>query len=189
MAKTRLIENYLGTHGEVTVKYGFCLIENKSISEFKGIRLESPKNNNTQEYYKKLKFWDAIFYGETTNSQLKEITSYLKLDNSYDSVNVKSYYKNKKLKKSIFEEEYKLKLAETPQLSLKNGQSDDYEKTKDILVLYDFGDILILHNEFFYVEDDLVGASFNYYHPWFDANRNEHSVKYEEYVITGIIFK
>ena len=189
LAKTRLIENYLGTHGEVTVKYGFCLIENKSITEFKGITLKSPANESINEYYKNLEFWDAIFYGETTNTQLKEITSYLKLDNSFDSVNVKPYLKNKKLKKNKFEEEYDLNLADNPQLSLKNGQSEDHVQTKDILVQYDFGDVLILYNESDIDEGYTIGASFNYYNPWTDADGKGMDIGFGVFKITGILFK
>jgi len=184
LCKTRFTKNEMGANMPMIIEYGFCILSNNSIKEFKTKKI-NPFKLDFDEYDEQVEFWDTIFRTKTTQNQLNTINKEI-LKNDYNFLinNVDSYKVDFKISISNFEKEKNISLKKIKQKGLHNTESTKYDSTKRLHILYDFGNILILNNIITvdYEDKKNVGASFNYLIP-FDGSY----IQFDSYFVTGVL--
>lgn len=188
LCKTRFTQNEMGSYSPMMVEYGFCILTNDSIIEFKTKVLNPDKLNNEDEYYIKLKFWDKIFRTETNIDQLNMINNQI-LDSNYNfsDVNIDKYKIDRKISTSEFEKQKNISLKQKSQKALKNAHNTTYHSKKMLHIMYDFDDVIIIKNRVDFDDDIEIGAYFNYLIPWTDPNGVEKNIDYDIITVTGVL--
>ena len=196
LCRTRFLKNDMGGHWFQHVEYGLCVLSKGKVIEYKTKILDpkylAPDDSNpdrtkkevTEKEYNDLqKHWDWIFktglnFEKLSKQQQKICDEYGFKENNADKYKVDKLYS-----KETLEKERNIDLRKQKQLALKKGRSTEYTDTNKVKVLYDFGKIIILDNNFHEMADD-AGAEFDYKNPLF-VNDN---IGYEYYSITGVLF-
>ena len=191
LCRTRFVINDMGSHWYDRVEYGLCIISNGEIKEYLTKILdpsivddntERPKDKITgDEYIKLMNHWDWIFKTGFDFDKLSKQQKRICEEYEFKENNAGKYKVDKKIKLADFEKERNIDLSKNKQLALKKAKSISYED-RQLHILYDFGDVLILNN--IYREDPEIdaGASFSYISPFFGG------IEYEYYRITGSLF-
>ena len=187
LCKTRFTKNEMGARMGMRVEYGFCIIANDTLITYRGKTL-APEGNDTEEYHARLKFWDAIFYGETQRRQLGKIVSeVLKGSYYFNSCNTDSFRRDQRLSLAEFEADKGISLSSLKQEALKGVKSSSYLDSKQVHVLYDFGSFVLMKNQRNFDETG-IGAEFDYYNGWVNEEGKELNIGFDVSKVNGILF-
>ncbi len=176
LCKTRFTKNETGGHVSTRIEYGFSIISNDTIIEFKTKIIEPPEEY--EFYFEQKKHLDSIFRSKTNQQQLEEITDViLKKEYRFLSSNIESYKVDKVLSISDFETTRNISLENNQQKGLYGASSVEYYNEKKVHLLYDFGEILIFNNCNNIYDEEFklgieLGANFDYYNPSNISNNN-----------------
>lgn len=191
LCRTRFVKNDTGGHWYNRFEYGLCVITNGEIIEYKTKILdpqiisdgsgESAGKITGEEYLKLMKHWNWVYQIGLDFNNLSKQQKQICDQYGFKENNAEKYRVNKKEKIADFEKEKNTDLAKNRQLTLKKAKSVSYEN-RQVYILYDFGNVLILKNTY---EEDLendVGAAFNYINSLYEG------LGYEYYLIAGVLF-
>lgn len=87
-------------------------------------------------------------------------------------------------KLSSIDKNKKINLKNKRQKGLRGAFSTKYHTNK-VHLLYDFGNILILHNQNGFAPE--AGADFNYFNPWINEEGKEVNIGFDMSDITGVL--
>ncbi|NMH87356.1 hypothetical protein [Flavivirga algicola] len=192
LCKTRFTKNEMGAYSEMKIEYGFCIISNGTIIEFKTKVIEATPDPS---YYEQKNYWDEVFKSKTNQKQLNEIKKDI-LKNEYDFhlINVAPFKIDKILSILNFEKTKKISLKNIKQKGLHNALSKKYFNDKKVRLLYDFGNILIFDNTNDIDNNALeleIGADFDYYNSYntmVNDKGDKISLGFDISKVTGVIF-
>ncbi len=169
LCKTRFTANEMGAYSPMGVEYGFCVISNNKIIEFKTKVIEpftGYSDTGESNYWDEVKYWDEIFNSQTSQKQLEQIQKdILKEHYHFSSINADVFKIDSIMSINDFEKTKGVSLQNTTQKGLHNSQSEEYYQNKKIHLLYDFGNILLFNNDNDIDNNELAleyGAHFNY---------------------------
>lgn len=192
LCKTRFTKNEMGAYSAMKIEYGFCIISQGTIIEFKTKIIEPSPDPS---YYEQTKHWDSIFTSETTQKQLDEIKEVvLKNEYNFSSVNVASFRMDKTLSINEFEKTKKISLKNRKQKALHNAYNKAYYEDKKVHVLYDFENVLLLDNTNDIDTNELeleIGADFDYHNSlnvMINDKGEKISLGFDISKVTGVIF-
>lgn len=191
LCRTRFIKNDTGGHWYNRVEYGLCVITDGKIIEYKTKILDpqiideesdgSSGKITGEEYLKLLGHWDWIYKTGLDFNNLSKQQQNICDQYGFRENNAARYRVNKKKSVADFEDERGIDLMKKRQLALKEAKSVSYGN-KQVYILYDFGDMLILENAYSEDPQNDAGAAFSYINPLFGG------LEYEYYKIVGVLF-
>jgi len=187
LCRTRFSKNEIGAHKAMKITYGYLVITKDSIIQYVTQEIEPDGFADYETFLKITVYWDSIFNGCYDKDHLSEIGHRIKNQYHFDLCNISKYKIDKVLLKAEFENNKQIDLSNTNQLAINGAKSTDYFNNKNIHIMYDFGNVLILKNMNNEYEKTQIGADFDYFNPWTDVNGDIENVGFEISEISGIL--
>lgn len=194
LCRTRFLKNDMGSHWYDLIEYGLCVLTDGKIIEFNTKKLDSkwiqvegktpdPNKISEQDYIKLQQYWDWLFDCSLNFEHLDGIEKQICNKYGFKESNVYKYKVDRVQLVSAFRREKKINLQNLKQQALRDAYSESFSDSDKINILYDFGSIVILHNQF--DDDKVIGSEFSYTNPLFE---NVTDLKYDYFRITGVLF-
>ena len=181
LCKTKFQENHLGAHRVMPVNYGWALVfPDGEIKEYPFHYLDTDSYKDEAVAFKHYEYLESLFakdidWNNPPVSLLPLIEKY-----GFNANNVDKYLVDKEMSIESFLATYKLSRADMVQKTLQNHHS--IETGEKIHVLYVFDKLIFLKNHVGFLDEEKVGAEFDFYHELYDE-----LLGYEVFDITGIV--
>lgn len=188
LCRTKFESNWMGAHYYMNINYGLCVLTKGSILEYPIFKLEMPKNEKDEIAYIKLNtFWNSWF--ENNRSEADTITkeeAILIQKYSFNNSELEQYKRTDTISIKQFEQQYKVDLTKTNLKTLEKAYSlpfiSEPENSKmDIIISFDFGNIVITNNGGF--DDSKIGLGYSYTFPFAG-----HDMSFDIQDINGVLF-
>ena len=187
LCRTRFSKNEMGAQRAMKITYGYLVITKDSIIQFSTQEIEPDGFPDYKTFSKLVRYWDSIFNSCYDNDKLSEIAHGIKNQYQFDLCNVSKYKINKVQKIFDFESKKQIDLTYTNQLALNGAKSTDYFDNKNLHIMYDFGNVVIMNNINNEYEETQIGADFDYFNPWTNDNGDVENIGFEITRISGIL--
>lgn len=181
LCKTKFQENHLGALRVMPVNYGWALVfPDGEIKEYSFHYFDTDSYKNEAVIFKHYDYLESLFkksidWDNPPVSLLPLIEEY-----GFNSNNVDKYLVDKEMSLETFLATYKLSREDMVQKTLQNHHS--IETGEKIHVLYAFDKLIFLKNHVGFLDEEKVGAEFDFYHELYDE-----LLGYEVFDITGIV--
>ena len=181
LCRTRFEKNPMGARTFMDVEYGVCILSKDTILQQTTQILSYTGYPEYEVYEQHRNYWNSIFESCLDSKKLSDIENSLKWQYRFNDCNVKSFERNDTVTIKELETKFKINLNTHKQQALYGAKSNPYGSNEDkIIILYDFGHIIITENLSY--EDERIGIGFDYLVPLFGG------IEYENYIITGVLF-
>lgn len=186
LCRTKFMQNPMGGYNYQDYEYGFCVIGPDSIVYEEAQVVKYDFYNDDEIYMNHIAYWDSIFNSDFDNKHLSGIERQLNYRYDFHEANAHKYKRNDTIpiKQFIYSNTFHDSIA---QYSLHGATGRFYEGQELVEVSYDFGHIIFIMNRQNSSNYDghspYIGAKFSY------AFNIAGSAEYEDYYITGIIFR
>jgi hypothetical protein len=187
LCRTRFSKNEMGAQRAMKITYGYLVITKDSIIQYITQEIEPDGFPDYETFSKFTDYWDSIFNSCYDKDHLSEIGHRIKNQYHFDLCNISKYKIDKVQSMSDFESKKQIDLRYTNQLALNGAKSTNYFDNKDIHIMYDFGNIVIMNNIKNEYEETQIGADFDYFNPWTNDNGDIENIGFEITRISGIL--
>lgn len=184
LCRTKYIINEMGSRIISDVEYGVCVLTGDSIvkRQFYTLSYEDPEEY--EEYATRANYWDSIYNSPLDLRNQSPAEKELCKKYGFTKSNVPKYERNDTLSIKDLRIKREIDLIKNPMYALNGGRSviDPDEDSLNVVLSYDFGNILFFENDYIESEDEYC-ITFDYQNP------TAQNTYFEMPYITGIYYR
>lgn len=193
LCRTRFEKNPMGAHYPMDIEYGICVITQDTIMQYVTHVLQYSGYPEYADYNHHRNYWNDIFESPFNKNRLSDVEYQAVSDYGFKESNVAVYLVNDTLSIAELAQERDIDLTKNSQKALYGAQGsyDTEDISKKIILLYDFGHLLIIQNSNHLNGEEDWSVIFNYPSGMYGINERgeKEDVGYDYGRITGIVFK